>query len=280
MKIGNYQLFPILTSYFRLDGGAMFGIIPKTLWNRKMPADDLNRIQMVTRSLLLVNDKKKILLDTGNGNKWHKKFKDIYEIDNSSVELELSLSKTGFTTDDITDVILTHLHFDHAGGSTKFQDGEIVPTFSNAKYWISEKNWAVANSPSEKDQGSFMSDDWKVLEKNNMINFIKEKVSPFPNIKFLFSDGHTPGMMVPIIQDDNTSLVYCADLVPTSNHIPIPWIMAYDVQPTVTIKEKNDLYSQALKNHWMLFFEHDPNVIACTIIHDGKHFIQNKTIEM
>lgn len=280
MKIADYQLYPILTSYFRLDGGAMFGIIPKTLWNKKMPADELNRIQMVTRSLLLVSGDKRILIDTGNGYKWHEKFQQIYEIDNSTVDLESSLFNVGFAVDDITDVILTHLHFDHVGGSTKIQDGEIIPTFPNAKYWMSEKNWKVANSPSEKDQGSFMSDDWEVLEKTNMINFIKEGENPFPNIEFLFSDGHTPGMMVPIVQDDNTTLVYCADLVPTTNHIPIPWVMAYDVQPTVTIKEKKDLYSKALKNNWILFFEHDPEVTACTIIHDGKHFIKDKTIEI
>ena len=278
MKIGEYQLFPILTSHFRLDGGAMFGIIPKTLWNKAMPADDRNRIQMVTRSLLLANDKRRILIDTGNGYKWNDKFKKIYEIDNTKVDIESSLSKIGFTPDDITDVINTHLHFDHAGGNTKIEDGKIIPTFPNAKYWISRKNWETANSPTEKDQGSFMADDWNILKENNLINFIEDEESIFPNISYIFSDGHTPGMVLPVIKDEHNTLVYCADLVPTSKHIPLPWVMAYDVQPTVTIKEKKELYSTAATDDWILFFEHDPDVAAATINYDGKHFIKNKII--
>jgi len=280
MKIANYQLYPILTSYFRLDGGAMFGMIPKTLWNRKMPADDLNRIQMVTRSLLLINDDKKILIDTGNGFKWNEKFKSIYEIDNSKVDLESSLKEVGCSNDDITDVICSHLHFDHIGGNTKIENDEIVPTFPNAKYWIGKQNWDVANSPSEKDQGSFMEDDWKILDELGLVNFINNGESPFQNIDFIFSDGHTPGMVLPVISDNENTLVYSADLVPTSNHIPLPWVMAYDVQPTVTISEKKTLYSQAVENEWILFFEHDPEVTACTVKFDEKHFVKNKIIEL
>ena len=278
MKIADYRLYPILTSYFRLDGGAMFGIIPKTLWNKKMPSDEKNRIQMVTRSLLLVSDDKKILIDTGNGNKWHDKLKSIYEIDNSKVDLKSSLEKVGFTCEDITDVICTHLHFDHIGGNTKLVVGNIIPAFPNAKYWISQKNWEVANSPSEKDQGSFMEDDWKVLADNGMVNFINDNRENIPNIEFIFSDGHTPGMMLPVISDENNTLVYCADLVPTSSHIPLPWVMAYDVQPMITITEKKELYSKAIENDWILYYEHDPDVIACTIKFDGKHFTKNKKI--
>lgn len=279
MNIADYKLYPILTSYFRLDGGAMFGIIPKILWNKKMPSDEKNRIQMVTRSLLLVSDDKKILIDTGNGNKWHDKFKSIYQIDNSVIDLESSLEKVGFTCEDITDVICTHLHFDHIGGNTKLVDGNIIPAFPNAKYWISQKNWEVANSPSEKDQGSFMEDDWKVLADNGMVNFINDNRENFPNIEFIFSDGHTPGMMLPVISDENNTLVYCADLVPTSSHIPLPWVMAYDVQPMITIIEKKELYSKAIENDWIFYYEHDPDVIACSIKFDGKHFIKNKEIK-
>jgi len=279
LRVAKYKLYPILTSYFRLDGGAMFGIIPKTLWNRNMPSDDLNRIQMVTRSLLLVSEDRKILIDTGNGHKWHEKFKKIYEIDNSKVTLEKSLNEVGYTPDDITDVINTHLHFDHAGGNTKIENDMIVPAFKNAKYWMSRSHWEVANSPSEKDQGSFMEDDWKVLLDSGMISFV-ESDSDFDNIRFITSNGHTPGMILPVIYDNDKTLVYCADLVPTSNHIPLPWVMAYDVQPMITIKEKKDLYSTAVNEEWLLFFEHDPEVIACTVIHDGKHFIKNSSIDI
>ena len=272
MKIAGYDLYPILTSQFRLDGGAMFGIIPKTLWERKMPSDELNRIQMVTRSLLLVSKDKRILIDTGNGDKWQEKFKKIYEIDTKSVSLDSSLAEAGFTPEDITDVFCTHLHFDHIGGNTKIEDGKVVPSFPNAKYWMSQVNWNVANSPSEKDQGSFMQDDWAVLAENDIINFVDGASQFLPNINIIISNGHTPGMMLPVISDNNNTLVYGADLIPTSAHIPLPWVMAYDVQPTVTIEEKKQFYNDAVDNNWMLFFEHDPNIVACTIQYDGKHY--------
>jgi len=280
MKIADYKLYPILTSQFRLDGGAMFGIIPKTLWERKMPSDELNRIQMVTRSLLLVSNDKRILIDTGNGNKWQEKFKKIYEIDTTQVNLDSSLTDVGFTVGDITDVICTHLHFDHIGGNTKIENGKIIPSFPNAKYWMSDVNWKVANSPSEKDQGSFMQDDWSVLTENNMINFVSGNEQFLPNIDIIISNGHTPGMMLPKISDNKNTLVYCADLIPTSAHIPLSWVMSYDVQPIVTIEEKKQFYHDAIDKNWMLFFEHDPDISACTIQHDGKHFIKKDIIKI
>jgi len=280
MKIAGYNLYPILTSNFRLDGGAMFGIIPKTLWNNKMPSDELNRIQMVTRSLLLVSENKRILIDTGNGDKWQEKFKKIYEIDTKSVSLDSSLAEVGFTAEDITDVICTHLHFDHVGGNTKIEEGKIVPSFPNAKYWMSQVNWKVANSPSEKDQGSFMQDDWAVLAENDMINFVSGTSQFLPNINLIISNGHTPGMMLPVISDAKNTLIYGADLIPTSAHIPLPWVMAYDVQPTVTINEKKQFYNDAVDNNWILFFEHDPDIVACTIQHDGKHYKKNNIIKI
>lgn len=280
MKIAGYELYPILTSQFKLDGGAMFGIIPKTLWEKKMPSDELNRIQMVTRSLLLVSESKRILIDTGNGDKWQEKFKKIYEINTKSVNLDSSLNEVGFTAEDITDVFCTHLHFDHIGGNTKIEDGKIVPAFPNAKYWMNEVNWEVANSPSEKDQGSFMQADWAVLAENDMINFVNGTEQFLPNIDLIISNGHTPGMMLPMISDNKNTLLYCADLIPTSAHIPLPWVMAYDVQPTVTIKEKKELYNDAVNDSWTLFFEHDPDIAACTIQHDGKHYKRKNIIKI
>ncbi|MEE8341302.1 MAG: MBL fold metallo-hydrolase [Candidatus Neomarinimicrobiota bacterium] len=280
MKIAEYELYPILTSQFRLDGGAMFGIIPKTLWERKMPSDELNRIQMVTRSLLLVSENKRILIDTGNGDKWQEKFKKIYEIDTKSVNLDSSLAEVGLTAEDITDIICTHLHFDHAGGNTKIEEGKLVPTFPNAKYWINRVNWEVANSPSEKDQGSFMQADWAVLAENDMIKLVDGTAQFLPNIDLIISNGHTPGMMLPVISDDNNTLVYGADLIPTSAHISLPWVMAYDVQPVVTIEEKKQLYSAAVKDNWILFFEHDPDIEACTIQYDGKQYKKKNIIKI
>jgi len=272
MKIADYQLYPVITSNFKLDGGAMFGIIPKTLWERKIASDRLNRIQMVTRSLLLVNGNTKILIDTGNGDKWTEKYRKIYAIDTESVSIETSLADLGFGAEDITDVICTHLHFDHIGGNTKNVNGKTVPTFPNANYWMSKVNWNTANAPSEKDRGSFVSDDWAVLAENGMIKFIGKETQIFPNIDIVFSHGHTPGMILPKIFDDKNILIYCADLIPTSAHIPLPWVMAYDVQPTVTINEKQQVYKDALPNNWILFFEHDFNITACKIQLDGKNY--------
>ena len=170
MKIGKYDLYSVETSEFGLDGGAMFGIIPKPVWEKKVSADELNRVNMVTRSLLLVSDEKKILIDTGNGTKWEEKYKQIYDINTDQYNIEKSLGKYGFSSEQITDVICTHMHFDHIGGNTKIKSGEVVPTFPNAKYWISEENWKLANHPSQKDAGRFIEHDWKVLAENQLIN--------------------------------------------------------------------------------------------------------------
>ena len=180
MLIGSYQLYSIETSEFALDGGAMFGIIPKPLWEKEVPADEQNRITMVTRSLLLVSDDHKIIIDTGNGTKWQEKFRDIYRIELDNLNLEKSLAKYNFSPGDITDVYCTHLHFDHVGGNTKIVAGKLEPVFPNATYWVQNENWELANSPSEKDAGSFMSADWSVLLENNMIHFVYGKESFLP----------------------------------------------------------------------------------------------------
>lgn len=272
MKIGNYTCYSIETSRFGLDGGAMFGIIPKIMWEKEAPADDRNRIAMVTRSLLLVSDSKKILIDTGNGSKWQEKFRKIYAIDTDTVNMESSLAKVGFTPDDITDVICTHMHFDHIGGNTAVEGDRIVPVFQNAKYWISQDNWGLANSPSEKDQGSFMEADWKVLAENGMVNLVSGQEPFLPDIDILITNGHTLGQIHPIIRDNNQTLMYCGDLIPMSAHIPIPWIMAYDIQPMITTREKRELLPKVVDEDWVLFFEHDPKIEACTVGFDGRRY--------
>ena len=276
MKIGQYKLYSIETSEFGLDGGAMFGIIPKVMWEKKTSVDSLNRIKMVTRSLLLVSDSHKILIDTGNGSKWTKKYLELYNIDLSRYNINSSLKKYGFTTDDITDVICTHLHFDHAGGNTIYHENNLVPTFSNATYWISEKNWNLANHPSQKDQGSFMECDWEVLAQNNMIMLVKDKF--LPGLEIYFTEGHTDGLMHPVISDGNKTLFYGADIFPTAAHIPVPWVMSYDLRPAETIKEKDILLKKMHDEEWILFFEHDPIYQACTIGVEGKHYCINKPV--
>lgn len=278
MKIGDYDLYSIETSEFSLDGGAMFGIIPKPIWERKAPSDSLNRIEMVTRSLLLCSDEKKILIDTGNGTKWEEKYIDIYNIDTSRYNIENSLNKYGFNADDITDIICTHLHFDHVGGNTKIDNGKIVPTFPNAKYWVTKENWELANHPSQKDSGSFIEHDWKVLAENGMIETINGNEPFIKGIDSYITQGHTAGLLHPMISDGTKTLFYGADIFPLAAHISIPWVMAYDVQPVVTMKEKESLLPKMQDEEWILFLEHDPKIQACTVHQEGKHFKMNESV--
>ena len=278
MKIGKYDLYSVETSEFGLDGGAMFGIIPKPVWEKKVSADELNRVNMVTRSLLLVSDEKKILIDTGNGTKWEEKYKQIYDINTDQYNIEKSLGKYGFSSEQITDVICTHMHFDHIGGNTKIKSGEVVPTFPNAKYWISEENWKLANHPSQKDAGSFIEHDWKVLAENQMIEIIDGREPFIEGIETIVTRGHTPGLLHPVVSDGSNKLFYGADIFPMVAHIPIPWVMAYDVQPVVTMEEKQKLLQKMEREDWILFFEHDPHIQACTVHKDGKHYKLNKEI--
>ena len=278
MRIGDYDLYSIETSEFSLDGGAMFGIIPKPIWEREAPSDALNRIDMVTRSLLLCSDEKKILIDTGNGTKWEEKYRDIYNIDTSRYNIENSLTKYGFSADDITDIINTHLHFDHAGGNTKIDDGTIVPTFPNAKYWVTKEHWELANHPSQKDSGSFIEHDWKVLAENGMIETVNGNEPFIKGIDSYITQGHTAGLLHPMISDGTKTLFYGADIFPLAAHISIPWVMAYDVQPVVTMKEKEILLPKMQDEEWILFLEHDPNIQACTVHQDGKHFKMNESV--
>lgn len=280
MKIGKYDLYSVETSEFGLDGGAMFGIIPKPVWEKKVPADELNRVNMVTRSLLLVSDEKKILIDTGNGTKWEEKYKQIYDINTDQYNIEKSLGKYGFSSEQITDVICTHMHFDHIGGNTKIKSGKVVPTFPNAKYWISEENWKLANHPSQKDAGSFIEHDWKVLAENQMIEIIDGREPFIEGIETFVTHGHTPGLLHPIVSDGSNKLFYGADIFPMVAHIPIPWVMAYDVQPVVTMEEKQKLLQKMEREDWILFFEHDPHIQACTVHKDGKHYKLNKEIKI
>ena len=280
MKIGKYDLYSVETSEFGLDGGAMFGIIPKPVWEKKVPADELNRVNMVTRSLLLVSDEKKILIDTGNGTKWEEKYKKIYDINTDQYNIEKSLGKYGFNSEQITDVICTHMHFDHIGGNTKIKSGKVVPTFPNAKYWISKENWKLANHPSQKDAGSFIEHDWKVLAENQMIEIIDGRKPFIEGIETSVTHGHTPGLLHPIVSDGFNKLFYGADIFPMVAHIPIPWVMAYDVQPVVTMEEKQKLLQKMEREDWILFFEHDPHIQACTVHKDGKHYKLNKEIKI
>ena len=267
MRIGKYEILSIKSGMFRLDGGAMFGIVPKVLWNKLNHADDLNRINLATRSLLLISDKRKILVDTGLGNKFDEKFKNIYAIEN--IQIDEALKKKGFRRDDITDVIITHLHFDHTGGSTEFENGSIVPTFKKAKYYIqkSQFNWAL--NPTDKDRLSFIKEDFLPIKDFNQIEFTEGNFKLDDEIEILISNGHTPYQQHLKISDGKNTVFYCGDLIPTSAHLPYPYVMSYDLHPLTTIEEKKKFLHQAFEENWILFFEHDP-FTSSIILGEGK----------
>lgn len=257
MKIGHYHLYAIETGTFALDGGAMFGVVPKTLWEKVIPPDEKNRIDMAARALLLVGAGRKILIDVGNGSKFNDKLKSIYKIDERRNTLLGSLGRLGIAVEDITDVILTHLHFDHAGGSTYRDHGGVKPTFPNARYYVQREHWEAANNPTERDRASFFPEDFMPLYENGLLHFTEGEGELLPGIWCRVCHGHTTALQAPIISDGKTTLFYCADLVPTVAHVPLPWIMAYDLRPLVTLEEKRQILTQAVDEQWILFFEHD-----------------------
>lgn len=277
MKIGKYEIYSIKSGMFRLDGGAMFGIVPKVLWNKLNPSDELNRINLSTRSLLLISDKRKILVDTGLGNKFDEKFKSIYAVENISIED--ALKQKGFVSDEITDVLITHLHFDHTGGSTKFENGQIVPTFRNAKYYIQKSHFDWALNPSDKDKASFIKDDFLPIKEFNQIEFTDGNFKLDNEIEIILSSGHTPSQQHLKITDGKNTIFYCGDIIPTSAHIPYPYVMSYDLYPLITIEEKKKILPQAFEENWILFFEHDPFTSSVTIAEGKKGFeIKEKDI--
>jgi glyoxylase-like metal-dependent hydrolase (beta-lactamase superfamily II) len=266
MKIANYELHAIETGSFALDGGAMFGVVPKTLWERAIPPDEKNRIPMAARPLLLVGNGRKILIDVGNGSKMNEKLSAIYKIDSSKNDLLSSLQQLNINLTDITDVILTHLHFDHCGGSTfRDNDGEVKPSFPNAQYYVQRDHWEWAQNPTERDKASFFPDDYMPLYERGILNFTEGEEEILPNISCRICNGHTTSLQAPLISDGTTSLLYVADLMPTIAHVQLPWIMGYDLRPLVTLEEKRRILNEAVDGKWTLFFEHDATTQTCML---------------
>lgn len=266
MQIGSYQIHTLETGEFALDGGAMFGVVPKTLWGKRIGVDEKNRIDMRLRCLLLQGDGKNILVDCGMGDKWDDKMRDIYRLDYSKYSLEKSLAAHHLTQDKITDVILTHLHFDHAGSSTlKDARGKLVPTFSNATYYIQKQNLEWAQNPTEKDKASYLKEDWEPLQKEKVLKIVDGEKEILPGIRVRLFFGHTQGIQLPLLSDGKEKFFFCGDVIPTSIHLGIPWVMAYDNFPLTTMKEKREILAQASKENWILVFEHCPHIAMARV---------------
>lgn len=273
MKIGQYEVDIFETGDFALDGGAMFGVVPKPLWSKSYHmGDDFNRIAMTARCLLIRSAGRIILVDTGCGDKMPPKMCSIYDLDNSTKSIDYSLKKHGITAEDITDVILTHLHFDHAGGATIMRNGEAVPTFPNAKYYVQKKHYEWANAPSEKDRASFMPENWMPIVNAGMMEFTDGPGSIFDGIGVIPLNGHTPAMQMVTISDKQMTLAFPADLLPTAAHIPLPYIMGYDNYPLTTLEEKKTYLPQMAEEGWLVVFEHDRFTVTGKVVAGEKGF--------
>jgi glyoxylase-like metal-dependent hydrolase (beta-lactamase superfamily II) len=262
------QVYSVDTGMFKLDGGAMFGVVPKVIWNKLNPSDEKNLCTWAMRCMLVVEGDRKILIDTGMGKKQSEKFFSHY-YPHGDGELVQSLHRLGFSIDEITDVILTHLHFDHCGGAVSFIDEKLVPTFPNATYWSNENHWNWAIHPNAREKASFLKENFVPIQEHGQLKFIEEitgqKTRFSDNIEILFVHGHTKSMMLPLVHFNGKKICYMADLIPSSLHIPLPYVMGYDMFPMTTLIEKENYLEEALKEEHILFFEHDPISECCTI---------------
>ena len=264
MKIGKYKLSIIESGFFGLDGGAMFGVVPKPLWQKTNPSDEANRIKLCTRHLLLESANKKIIIDTGMGDKWDDKSKKIYAVDDK-LTMDSALMKKGLKSEDITDVILTHLHFDHTGGSTTLKNGKLLPVFPNAKYYVQKQNYDWAVDPSERDKGSYLKENFVPLFEEGVLSFTIGNANLDDEVEFIVINGHTFGQQMVKISNNSETFLFCGDLIPTSSHISLPYIMGYDLQPLVTLQEKKTFLKQAVDENWKLFFGHDPETAFASV---------------
>jgi len=261
------KLYAIETGNFKLDGGTMFGVVPKSLWNDVYPADENNLCNWAMRCLLVVDGDRKILIDNGIGDKQDEKFLKHYYL-NGDDSLEKSLAAAGYSTDDITDMVLTHLHFDHCGGSIKkTREEQFETTFKNATFWISKPQWELAVNPNRRERASFLKENILPVKESGQLQLVEEDGDLFNNFYVKLFNGHTDGQIIPYIKYNGKTIVFTADLLPSAAHVPMPYIMAFDTKPLVTLKEKEKFLEETIKNDYILFLEHDLYHECCTI-HD------------
>ena len=262
-NIGKWKVSFLETGDFRLDGGAMMGSVPKVLWERTNPTDQYNRIQMVLRCLLLDDGVNRVLVDTGLGSKVNQKFKSFFNIVQSENPLKRALKKIDLLPEDITHVIFSHLHFDHAGGATELNnEGQVVPAFPCAEYFITESQWEQANNPNVRDKASFLQEDFLPLQEAGLLQLIPENSTIVNGISTYCVHGHTCGQQLVKLKDGEDCLIYCGDLIPLKSHLQIPWIMGYDLNALLTLEEKTKFLAQASDENWWLVFDHDPESSA------------------
>lgn len=297
MRLGEFELHSFLDGFFGLDGGAMFGVVPKPVWERTNPADSRNRIRLASRPLLVVAAAERILIDTGIGDKWDEKARSIYSIERSST-VESSLARAGFKPEDITKVVLTHLHFDHAGATTRLNEhGKLVPRFPNARHYVQQREWEAALTPNRRSRASYVPADYLPVHEAGLLQLLDGDVELVPGLRLVPTGGHTPGHQIVLIKDNSEvrsqkpesrigdaeplnpripgpqnpfrgrTAVFWGDLIPTRSHIATPYIMGYDLSPLETMEQKEKLVQQAIAGKWLSFLEHDPEY-ACGVIEE------------
>lgn len=258
------QLHTINTEFFKLDGGAMFGVVPKVLWERTNPADSNNLCTWTNRLLLIEETNRLTLIDTGLGDKQDAKFFGHYYIHGDNT-LDKSLRELGFNRDDITDVILTHLHFDHCGGAIVREGEKLLPAFKNARYWSNEQHWKWATEPNAREKASFLKENILPIKESGQLSFIKEGQAYSSEVSIRLAHGHTESMMLPQIKFKEHTLLYMADLLPSVGHIPLPYVMSYDTRPLITLEERQKYWQEIVDNEYILYLEHDPVYECCTL---------------
>ena len=278
MQLGRWRVHAIQAGGMRLDGGAMFGVVPKPLWERRVPPDERNRIPMGMRCLLVEHDVGPVLIDTGAGNKEDQKFHDIFAIENGGepgpTALEDGLrAAAGIAPEDVAFVLNTHLHFDHAGGNTRLTpDGGVVPSFPNARHVVQRGEYEFATHPNERTAGSYFARNFVPLHEAGLFDFVEGETEILPGIRLLPTPGHVPFHQSMLLESDGERALFLADLIPTTAHLPLPWIMGYDVEPLVTLETKRRILRVAAEEQWLLVFEHDAAIAWGRVVAEGKGY--------
>jgi glyoxylase-like metal-dependent hydrolase (beta-lactamase superfamily II) len=275
------KLFPIDTGNLKLDGGAMFGVVPKVIWSKLYPADENNLCNWIMRCLLIVQGDRKILIDTGIGTKQSEKFFSNYWL-NGNASLDSSLAKAGYSANDITDLILTHLHFDHCGDAVRWNNDKTgyVPTFPNATYYISHLQWEWAVNPNNREKASFLKENILPIKETGKLKLLEKEGELFPGISVRIFYGHTDGQLIPVIRAGGQTIVFMADLLPSAAHVPLPYVMSYDTRPLITLEEKTKFLNEAAEKNYILFFEHDLYHECCTVMETEKGIRVKETFEL
>ena len=272
MKLGDWSFRTFHDGRFKLDGGAMFGVVPKVFWEQHHPADEHNRIELSLRCLLAETMDRRILVDTGIGDRWDEKKAKVFALERRPNQLVAELAEAGITRESITDVILTHLHFDHAGGAVRATADGLEPTFPRARHWVQQRHWDWAHSPSERDRASFRSEDFALLKNADRLELVDGGKEIMPGVRVTPISGHTPGQQMVEFHTGAGVLVYCGDLIPFMSQLHVPWIMGFDLNPLLTVTEKKQFLTRAVEDGYILVFEHDPVHEAATVRYEDGRF--------